>query len=73
VEDFAGLYPTWPIIKVAISPTGNLKEERMNMFVKCITALFGEILYVNDSACIAPLEITGNNNDNYISDKAQLP
>jgi hypothetical protein len=73
VEDFAGLYPTWPIIKVANLPTGNTKEERMNMFIKCITALFGEILYVNNSACIAPLEITDNNNDNYISDKAQLP
>jgi hypothetical protein len=73
VEDFVGFYPAWPIIKVAISPTGNTKEERMNMFVKCITALFGEILYIHDSACIAPLEITNNNNDNYISDKAQLP
>jgi hypothetical protein len=73
VEDFAGFYPAWPIIEVAILPTGNAKEERMNMFVKCITALFGEILYVNDSACIAPLEITNDNDDNYISDKAQLP
>ncbi len=72
MEDFAGLFPAWPIIKVAILPTGNMKEERMNMFVKCITALFGEILYVNNSACIAPLKITDNNNDNYISDKAQL-
>ncbi len=73
MEDFAGLYPAWPIIEEAISPIGNAKEERMNMFVKCITALFGEILYIDDSACIAPLEITNNNNDNYISDKAQLP
>jgi hypothetical protein len=38
VEDFVGLYPAWPIVEVAISPTGNAKEERMNMFVKCITA-----------------------------------
>ncbi len=45
----------------------------MNMFVKCITALFEEILYIDDSACITSLEITDNNNDNYISDKAQLP
>jgi hypothetical protein len=73
VEDFAGLYPAWPIIEVAILPTGNAKEERMNMFVKCITALFGEILYVDYSACIAPLEITDDKNDNYIFDKAQLP
>jgi hypothetical protein len=73
VEDFAGFYPAWPIIEVAILPTGNAKEERMNMFIKCITALFGEILYIDDSACIALLEITDDNDDNYISDKAQLP
>ena len=73
VEDFVGLYPAWPIVEVAILPTGNAKEERMNMFVKCITALFGEILYVDDTACIAPLEITDDNEDNYISDKSKLP
>jgi hypothetical protein len=60
-------------VEVAILPTGNAKEERMNMFVKCITALFGEILYVDNTACIAPLEITDDNEDNYISDKAKLP
>ncbi len=43
------------------------------MFVKCIAALFGEIQYVDDKACIAPLEITDNNKDNYISDKSKLP
>jgi hypothetical protein len=53
VEDFIGLYPAWPIVEVAILPTGNAKEERMNMFVKCITALFGEILYIDDTDCIA--------------------
>ncbi len=66
-------YPAWPIVEVAILPTRNAKEERMNMFVKCITALFGEIFYVDNTACIAPLEITDNNEDNYISDKAKLP
>ncbi len=54
-------------------PTGNAKEERMNMFTKWITTLFREILYVDDTVCIAPLEITDNNKDNYISDKAKLP
>jgi hypothetical protein len=73
VEDFVGLYPAWPIVEVAISPTGNAKEERMNMFVKCITALFGEILYVDDTACIGPLDITDDNEDNYITDKSKLP
>jgi len=73
VEDFVGLYPAWPIVEVALSPTGNAKSERMNMFVKCITALFGEILYVDDAACIGPLDITDDNKDNYISDKSKLP
>ncbi len=73
VEDFIGLYPAWPIVEVAILPTGNTKEERMNMFVKCIIALFGEILYVDDTACIAPLEITDNIEDDYISDRVRLP
>ena len=73
VEDFIGLYPAWPIVEVAILPTGNAKEERMNMFVKCITALFWEILYVDNTACIAPLEITDDNKDNYISNKVKLP
>ncbi len=72
VEDCIGLYPAWPIVEVAILPTGNANEERMNMFIKCITELFGEILYVDNTACIAPLEITDNNKDNYISNKAKL-
>jgi len=73
MEDFVGIYPAWPIVEVAISSTRNAKEERMNMFVKCITALFGEILYVDDTACITPLDITNDNKDNYISDKSKLP
>jgi hypothetical protein len=73
VEDFAGLYPVWPIVEVAILPIGNAKEERMNMFVKCITSLFGKILYVDDTAGIIPLEITNDNKDNFIHDKLKLP
>jgi hypothetical protein len=73
VEDFAGLYPVWPIVEVAISPTGNAKEERMNMLVKCIMLLFSKILYINNTAGIAPLEITNNNEDNFIHDKLKLP
>ncbi len=45
----------------------------MNMFVKCIMLLFGEILYINDTAAIAPLKITDDNEENYITDKAKLP
>jgi hypothetical protein len=73
VEDFVGLYPARPIVEVAILPTGNAKEERMNMFVKCITSLFGEILCIKDAAAIAPLEITNDNKENYITGKAKLP
>jgi hypothetical protein len=73
VGDFVGLYSDWPIVKMAILPIGNAKEERMNMFVKCTTALFGEILYIDDTACISSLEITDNNDDNYIYEKAKLP
>ncbi len=54
-------------------PTGNAKEERMNMFVKCTTLLFGKILYVNNTAGITPLEIIDNNKDNFIHDKSKLP
>ncbi len=73
VEDFTGLYPVWPIVEVAILPTGNAKEKRVNMFMKCITLLFGAILYVDDTAGIAPLEITDNNEDNFIHDKLKPP
>ncbi len=54
-------------------PTGNAKEERMNMFVKCITSLFGKILYVDGTTGITPLEITEDNKDNFIHDKLKLP
>ncbi len=55
VEDFVKLYPAWLIVEVAILPTGNAKEERMSMFVKCITAVFGKILYVDDAAALPHL------------------
>jgi hypothetical protein len=59
--------------RVAILPIGNAKEERVSMFVKCITALFGKILYVNNAAAIAPLEITNDSKENYITNQAKLP
>ncbi len=43
------------------------------MFVKCITLLFGKIIYVDDTAGIAPLEITDDNKDNFIHGKSKLP
>jgi hypothetical protein len=50
LSDFAGLYPVWPTIKFSMAPTGVVKDKRMNLFTKCVTALLGEILYVNNTA-----------------------
>jgi hypothetical protein len=73
LEDFVSLYPSWPIIKLTISPMGNTKDNRMNHFIKCCASLFAEILYVDDTTAIAPIEITDNRKDSYITDKASLP
>ncbi len=73
VEDFCGLYPSLPIIELTISPSGNNKGDRMNHFVKCCASLFAEISYANDTIAIAPLVITDNSEDSYITDKANLP
>jgi hypothetical protein len=72
VMDFAGLYPVWPIIKFSMAPTGEAKEDRMNLFVKCVAALFGEILFVDDTAKIATISIT-EEESKYIATKADLP
>jgi hypothetical protein len=34
IKDFAGLFPVWPIIKLAMSPTSQTKDERMTQFIK---------------------------------------
>jgi hypothetical protein len=52
IEDFTGLFPVWPIIELAMLPTGQTKDEKMNKFVKCVTSLFGEILIVDEKAAI---------------------
>ena len=39
VEDFVGLFPSWPIIELSIAPTGSTKDERMTNFVQCFAAL----------------------------------
>ncbi len=71
VTDFAGLYPIWPIIEFSMAPTGEAKEDCMNLFVKWIAALFGEILFVNDTAKIATISIT-KEESKYIATKANL-
>jgi hypothetical protein len=72
VSDFAGLYPVWPIIKFSMAPMGAAKDKRMNLFMKCVTALLGEILYLNDTVKIATISIT-DNELHYISSQMDLP
>ncbi len=69
VEDFAGMYPVWPIIDSSMAPTGASKDERMNSFSKCVMGLLEEILHVDNMATITPLKITYNNPANFISMK----
>ncbi len=73
VEDFAGLFSVWPIIELAMSPTGQTKDERMTQFVKCITSLFGEILIIDKQAAIAPIAISNDPQEDMITDKATIP
>jgi hypothetical protein len=73
VTDFAGLYPVWPIIEFSMATTGTTKDERMSSFTKCVTALLGEMLYVDEKAMSAPISITNDYQASYISNKADLP
>ncbi len=73
MEDFVDLYPVWPIIEIAISPSGNTKDDMMNHFVKCCMSLFTKMLYVDDSTAIVPIEITNDREDSYITNKVNLP
>jgi hypothetical protein len=73
VEDFTGLFLVWPIVELAMSPTGQTKDERMTQFVKCVTSLFGEILIVDEKAAIAPIAISDNLAEDMITDKTNIP
>ncbi len=72
VTNFAGLYPVWPIIEFSMTPTGEAKDECMTSFSKCVAALLGEILHVDDAAKIATISIT-EDKSKYIGSKADLP
>jgi hypothetical protein len=72
VTNFAGLYPVWPIIEFSMAPTGETKDDRMTSFSKCVVALLGEILYVDNTAKIATISIT-DDESKYIGSKADLP
>ena len=56
-----------------MAPTRATKHERMTSFIKCVTALLGEMLYVDDMAMIAPISITNDDDASYIKSKADLP
>ncbi len=70
VMDLAGFYPVWPIVEFLMVPTGASKEER---FIRCVTALLGEMLYVDDTAMIAPIDITDNKVAHFIKSKMDIP
>jgi hypothetical protein len=73
VTDFAGFYPIWPIVEFSMAPTGATKDERMTSFIKCVAALLGKMLYVDDSAMIAPIEITVNEEAHFLKSKSDIP
>ncbi len=55
-----------------MAPTGETKDNRMTSFTKCVVALLGEILYVDDTAKIATISIT-EDESRYIGSKADIP
>jgi hypothetical protein len=72
VHNFAGLYPVWPIIEFSLAPASATKDERMSQFVRCIAALLGEILLVDEKAAIAPIEITNDKKEDMLSNKTDI-
>ncbi len=73
IEDFAGLFPVWPIVEFALAPSGASKDERMTQYVQCVLALFGETLLVDEKAVIAPIKIMNDKVEDLITDKANIP
>ncbi len=56
-----------------MTPTGMSKDERMASFTRCFSALLGEMLYVNDTAMIAPININNDDNEHLIKTKTDIP
>jgi hypothetical protein len=56
-----------------MAPNVASKDKRMTSFIKCVTALLGEMLYVDNTAMNAPIDITNNNEASFIKSKADLP
>jgi hypothetical protein len=73
ITDFTGFYPVWPIVEFSMTPTGATKDKQMISFIKCVTALLGEMLHVDDMPMIALINITDDNPVSCIKTKADLP
>ena len=73
VTDFTGFYLIWPIVEFSMAPTGASKDKRMASFIRCVTALLGEMLYVDDTAMITPIHITDDNAEHFIKSKTEIP
>jgi hypothetical protein len=73
VKDFAGLFPVWPIVELALAPSGASKDERMTQYVCSILALFGKIFLVDKKAAIAPIKIMNDKPEDMITDIANIP
>ncbi len=73
IMDFTGFYPVWLIVEILMAPTGALKDKRMALFIRCVTALLDEMLYVDDTAMIAPINITDDEVAHFIESKTDIP
>ncbi len=56
-----------------MTPTGASKDETIASFTRCVTALLGEMLYVDDTAMIAPININDDINEHFIKTKTDIP
>jgi hypothetical protein len=73
LTNFAGFYPVWLIVGFSMAPNRATKNKRMPSFIKCMTPLLGEMLYVDNMAMIAPINITDDHEASFIKTKADLP
>ncbi len=73
MTNFAGFYPVWPIVEFSMAPTGATKDECMTSFIKCMSALLGELLHIDETVMIAPINITNDDAMNFIKAKEDLP
>ncbi len=72
-EDFAGLFPVWPIVEFALTPSGTSKIKRKTQYMCWDLALCGQILLVDKKAAIAPIKITNDTAEDLITDKSKIP